>query len=183
MESTHLDWCGLGNRRRRLTGRSNGRALEPGGSALTFGSLGKERKRRPESRRAARRPFDWIQRASHSWAKGSHLRPIAGGASMEYHVAGPHGHKQILEIQGGPWPLLALLMLRQCVGCCVAMNGSDAVCPEKDVDRWISLLLLLLLSTVIYRHRLVLRSDAGAMFTAERTNGPPSSRIVFSVQV
>ena len=29
------------------------------------------------------------------------------------------------------------------VGCCVAMNGSDAVCPEKDVDRWISLLLLL----------------------------------------
>ncbi|KAG2564950.1 hypothetical protein PVAP13_7NG025256 [Panicum virgatum] len=61
--------------------------------------------------------------------------------------------------------------------------ASDAVCPEKDVDRWISLLLLLLLRTVIYRHRLVLRSDAGAMFTAERTNGPPPSRIVFSVQV
>ena len=58
--------------------------------------------------------------------------------------------------------------------------ASDAVCPEKDVDRWISLLLLLL-RTVIYRHRLVLRSDAGAMFTAERTNGPPPSRIVFSV--
>ena len=109
MESTHLDWCGLGNRRRRLTGRSNGRALEPGRLALTFGSLGKERKRRPEGRKAARRPFDWIQRASRSWAKGSHLRPIAGGASMEYHVAGPHGHKQKLEIQGGHgpcWPCL-----------------------------------------------------------------------------
>ena len=120
---THLDWYDLGNRRRRLIGRSNGRALEPGGLALTFGSLGKERKRRPEGRRAARRPFDWIQRASRSWTKGSHLRPIAGGASMEYHVAGPHGHKQKLEIQGGHGP---------CWPCLFSASGGNRSTPSAQ---------------------------------------------------